>query len=80
MTVVLQAVGTRQRECVCMCLCMCTICSYVCVYYMYRMVGNFHEEFIFAFFASREPFAKIKTVKILQSTCEQRFNPRPTWN
>ena len=43
----------------------------------YRMVGNFGEGFIFAFFASQEPFAKIKTAKFLLSTCkasEPRFN------
>ena len=28
------------------------------------MVGNFSEVFIFTFFASQEPFAKIKTAKI----------------
>ena len=47
----------------------------------YRMVGNFREVFIFMFFASREPFAKIKTAKILLPTCkanEPRFNPWPT--
>ena len=46
------------------------------------MVGNFCKGFIFAFFASQEPFAKIKTVKISLSTCEvnePRFNPRPTY-
>jgi len=32
--------------------------------FWYRMVGNFCEVFIFAFFASQEPFAKIKTAKI----------------
>ena len=31
------------------------------------MVGNFSEGFIFTFFASEEPFAKIKTAKILSS-------------
>ena len=47
----------------------------------YRMVGNFREVFIFAFFTSQEPFTKIKTVKILLSKCkanEPHFNPRPT--
>ena len=47
----------------------------------YRMVGNFREVFIFAFFASQEPFAKIKTAKILLPKCktnEPRFNPWPT--
>ena len=42
------------------------------------MVGNFCEGFIFAFFVSQEPFAKIKTVKFLLSTCkasEPCFNP-----
>ena len=29
-----------------------------------RVVGNFSEVFIFAFFVSQEPFAKIKTAKI----------------
>ena len=28
------------------------------------MVGNFHEGFIFTFFANQEPFAKIKTVVV----------------
>ena len=48
--------------------------------FTYRMVGNFREGFIFAFFASQEPFAK--TAKILLSTCEvnePRFYPRPTY-
>ena len=36
----------------------------------YCMVGNFREGFIFVFFASQEPFAKIKTTKISLSTCE----------
>ena len=31
---------------------------------MYRIVGNFRGGFIFAFFASLELFAKIKTAKI----------------
>ena len=51
------------------------------VYYTYCMVGNFREVFIFAFFASQEPFAKIKTAKILLPTCkanEPRFNPWPS--
>ena len=37
--------------------------------------------FIFAFITSQEPFAKIKTSKILLPTCkanELRFNPWPT--
>ena len=41
------------------------------------MVGNFCEGFIFVFFASQEPFAKIKTTKFLLSTCkasEPHFN------
>ena len=50
------------------------------------MVGNFREVFIFAFFVSQEPFAKIKTAKIktakiLLPTCkanELRFNPWPS--
>ena len=45
------------------------------------MVGHFREVFIFAFFASQEPFAKIKTAKILLPTCkanEPCFNPWPT--
>ena len=45
--------------------------------YKYRMVGNFREGFIFAFFASQEPFAKIKIAKFMLSTCkasEPRFN------
>ena len=45
------------------------------------MVGNFREVFIFAFFVNQEPFAKIKTAKILLPTCkanEPRFNPWPT--
>ena len=29
------------------------------------MVGNFREGFIFVFFVSQEPFAKIKTAKIV---------------
>ena len=43
---------------------------------IYRVVGNFCEVLIFAFFASQEPFAKIKTTKILLPTCkanEPRF-------
>jgi len=45
------------------------------------MVGNFREVFIFAFFASQEPFAKIKTTKILLPKCKvnkPRFNSRPS--
>ena len=34
------------------------------------MVGNFHERFIFAFFMSEEPFAKIKTVKFSLFMCK----------
>ena len=48
---------------------------------IYRMVGNFREVFIFAFFVSQKPFAKIKTAKILLPTCkanEPHFNPWPT--
>ena len=44
------------------------------------MVGNFREVFIFVFFTSQGPFAKIKTAKILLPTCkanEPRFNPWP---
>ena len=44
---------------------------------LYHMVCNFREGFIFVFFASQEPFAKIKTTKFLLSTCkasEPRFN------
>ena len=40
------------------------------------MVGNFRKVFIFAFFASQDPFAKIKTAKILLPKCkvnEPRF-------
>ena len=47
------------------------------------MVGNFREGFIFVFFASQEPFAKIKTAKILSSKCktnELSFTPQPTYN
>ena len=47
----------------------------------YRMVSNFREVFNFAFFASQEPLAKIKTAKILLPTCKAnkpRFNPWPT--
>ena len=47
----------------------------------YRMVGNFREGFIFTFFVSQEPFAKIKTAKFLLSTCttsELRFNLAPS--
>ena len=49
---------------------------------MYRMVGNLREGFIFAFFTSQEPFAKIKTAK-MSSKCkanELSFNPRPSLN
>jgi len=45
------------------------------------MVGNFREVFIFTFFASQEPLAKIKTAKILLPMCKAnkpRFSPRPT--
>ena len=41
------------------------------------MVGNFREGFIFAFFTSQEPFAKIKTAKFLLPTynaSEPRFS------
>ena len=31
--------------------------------FIYRMVGNFREGFIFVFFVSQEPFTKTKTVK-----------------
>ena len=47
----------------------------------YRMVGNFRKVFNFAFFASQEPIAKIKTAKILLPMCkanEPHFNPWPT--
>ena len=47
------------------------------------MVGNFREGLIFTFFASQEPFAKIKTTKILLSMCKANklpFNTQPTWN
>ena len=37
----------------------------------YRMVSNFREVFNFAFFASQEPLAKIKTAKILLPTCKR---------
>ena len=46
------------------------------------MVGNFCKVFIFAFFASQEPFVKIKTVKILLPMCKAnkpRFNPWPSY-
>ena len=33
------------------------------LHHLYCMVGNFCEGFIFVFFASQEPFAKIKTAK-----------------
>ena len=49
---------------------------------IYCMVGNFREVFIFAFFASQEPFAKIKTAKILLPMCkvnEPHFNPWPSY-
>ena len=49
-----------------------------CMSMMYRMVGNFREEFIFTFFTSQEPFTKIKTAKFSLSTCKAsklRFNP-----
>ena len=39
------------------------------------MVGNFREGFIFVFFVSQEPFVKIKTAKILSSTCKQMTIP-----
>ena len=32
----------------------------MCMSCIYRMVGNFRKEFIFAFFASQEPFMKIR--------------------
>ena len=40
------------------------------------MVGNIHEEFVFTFFASKEPFTKIKTAKLLSTwkVNEPRFN------
>ena len=41
------------------------------------LYGNFREGFIFAYFMSQEPFAKIKTAKFLLSTCkvsESHFN------
>ena len=38
---------------------------------LYRMVGNFHERYIFALFASQELFTKIKTVKFC---CPRRAN------
>ena len=47
----------------------------ITVVFVYRMVGNFREGFIFA---SQELFAKIKTTKFLLSTCkasELCFNP-----
>ena len=50
-------------------------------FHSYCMVGHFREVFIFAFFASQEPFAKIKTAKILLPMCkanEPHFNPWPT--
>jgi len=46
----------------------------------YRKVSNFREGLIFVIFASQEPFTKIKTAKISQSTCEvnkPRLNLRP---
>ena len=51
----------------------------------YRMVCNFREGFIFAFFASQEPFAKIKTTKFLLSTYKAselgtRLLFSPHWN
>ena len=51
-----------------------------CAYHLnfIRIVGNIREGFIFAFFASQEPFAKIKTEKFLLATCkasDPRFNP-----
>ena len=36
----------------------------------YRIVFNFREGFIFTFFASQEPFPKIKTAKFLLATCK----------
>ena len=44
----------------------------------YCMVSNVRKEFIFVFFVSQEPFAKIKATKILLSMCEVNepcFNP-----
>ena len=40
------------------------------------MVGNFREEFVFTFFASKEQFTKIKTAKLLSTwkVNEPRFN------
>ena len=50
---------------------------WACIYESnsYHMVGNFREGFIFAFFVSQEPFAKIKTAKILSSTCKRMKSP-----
>ena len=61
--------------------------AYTCMFWsilaIYRMVDNFREGLIFTFFASQEPFAKIKTTKILLSMCKANklpFNTQPTWN
>ena len=48
---------------------------------MYRVVGNLREGFIFAFFTSEEPFAKIKTAKMSKCIAnELSFNHRPSLN
>ena len=48
---------------------------------MYRMVVNLREGFIFAFFTSEEPFAKIKTAKMSKCIAnELSFNHRPSLN
>ena len=61
--------------------------AYTCMFWsilaIYCTVGNFREGLIFTFFASQEPFAKIKTTKILLSMCKVNklpFNTQPTWN
>ena len=48
---------------------------------VYRVVGNLREGFIFAFFTSEEPFAKIKTAKMSKCIAnELSFNHRPSLN
>ena len=58
--------------------CSLSLCTYIS---QKGVHGNFREGFIFTFFASQEPFAKIKTAKFLLSTCttsELRFNLAPS--
>jgi len=39
------------------------------------MVGNFHKGFVFTFFTSPEPFAKIKSMLSTSSMSKPCFNP-----